>query len=78
VIPSALLGSNGGKESAMDESIDFRRSSFCTDAHGCVEVAVGKAAVRVRDSKGCGEQELTFTPAEWAAFVAGVKAGEFD
>lgn len=56
----------------------FRRSSFCTDAHGCVEVAIGADdAVRIRDSK-TGAAPLTFTPAEWLAFVAGVKAGEFD
>ena len=54
----------------------FVTSSFCTDG-GCVGVAVEQDSVRVRDTKGAGPA-LRFTPAEWAAFVAGVKAGEFD
>jgi hypothetical protein len=56
---------------------EFRISSFCT-AGGCVEV--GRAPdgqVAVRDTKN-REQQLTFTPDEWAAFVAGVKNNEFD
>jgi hypothetical protein len=34
--------------------------------------------VRVVDTKSGDAPALRFTPAEWAAFVAGVKAGEFD
>jgi hypothetical protein len=34
--------------------------------------------VAVRDSKNQRGPVLVFTPAEWAAFVAGVKDGEFD
>lgn len=56
----------------------FRRSSFCTDAHGCVEVAVADGRVVVRDAKQADGPELTFDRAEWRAFVAGVKAGEFE
>jgi hypothetical protein len=32
----------------------------------------------VRDSKDQAGPILVFTPAEWSAFVAGVKGGEFD
>ncbi len=32
----------------------------------------------VRDSKFPGREPLAFTPGEWAAFLARVKAGEFD
>jgi len=57
----------------------FRRSSFCAGAN-CVEVAAlpGDEVV-VRDSKDTGPDapRLTFTAAEWDAFVAGVAAGEF-
>jgi hypothetical protein len=61
----------------VDETT-FRRSSFCTDAHGCVEVAIGADdTVRIRDSKPDGAP-LAFTATEWVAFLAGVKAGEFD
>ena len=34
--------------------------------------------VLVRDSKIDGSPVLSFTPQEWKAFIAGVKASEFD
>ncbi|MBB2913254.1 hypothetical protein FHS43_004552 [Streptosporangium becharense] len=34
--------------------------------------------VAVRDSKDPGGPKLLFTPADWQAFVGGVKNGEFD
>jgi hypothetical protein len=52
-----------------------RISSFCSDGD-CVGVAIGPDEVRVVDTKS--EGALSFTAKEWAAFVAGVKAGEFD
>ena len=59
--------------------IDFRTSSYCSGG-GCVEV--GRApggAVVVRDTKDPERRAvLEFTGEEWADFVAGVKAGEFD
>jgi hypothetical protein len=55
----------------------FRKSSFCGEA-GCVEVAVLPDIVAVRDSKREESPVLTFTPSEWEAFVAGIRAGEFD
>lgn len=62
--------------SGSQDDDGFVTSSFCTDG-GCVGVAIERDAVRVRDTKIDGPA-LRFTPAEWAAFVAGVKAGEFD
>jgi hypothetical protein len=59
-------------------SDSFRRSSFCTDAHGCVEVAVDSVEVRLRDAKHPDGPALVFDRPEWQAFLAGVKAGEFD
>jgi hypothetical protein len=57
----------------------FRRSSFCGEG-SCVEVAAlpGDEIV-IRDSKDPRPDapRLTFTAAEWDAFVAGVTAGEF-
>lgn len=44
----------------------------------CVEVAFVGDAIAVRDSKDPTGPVLTFTPAEWDAFVAGAKDGEFD
>ncbi len=34
--------------------------------------------IAVRDSKDPGGPVLDFTPAEWRAFIAGVRDGEFD
>jgi hypothetical protein len=56
----------------------WRKSSFSGDA-GCVEVAESAKQVWVRDTKDAGlGPVLIFTRDEWSAFVAGVRAGEFD
>ena len=58
--------------------IEFRISSFCSYG-SCVEVGrTDDGAVLVRDTKDRMQQALSFTDEEWSAFVAGVKAGEFD
>jgi hypothetical protein len=45
----------------------------------CVEVAVNlPGLVAVRDSKDRASGALIFTPAQWVAFVEGVRRGEFD
>lgn len=65
---------------------DWRKSSFSA-ASGCVEVAEGRVLrysddldhVMVRDSKlGDGSPILWFDRPEWAAFLDGVRTGEFD
>jgi hypothetical protein len=55
-------------------------SSFCSaDKPQCVEVeALGNGDVFVTDSKGSEFHGLQFTRAEWEAFIAGAKQGEFD
>ncbi|GAA3218086.1 hypothetical protein GCM10017691_00600 [Pseudonocardia petroleophila] len=56
----------------------FKKSSFCS-VGTCVEVAIDpERGVRVRDAKLTDGPELSFTPDEWAAFLLGVRAGEFD
>ncbi len=58
--------------------IEFKISSYCSFG-GCVEVGrTPDGTVLVRDTKDRAQQALTFTHEEWVAFVAGVKAGEFD
>lgn len=54
---------------------DWRRSSRC-DSANCLFVAHLEDAVVIFDS-ATGEQ-LAVSAADWDAFVAGVKAGEFD
>jgi hypothetical protein len=58
----------------------FRKSSRSNGNGGaCVEVAdLPDGSRAVRDSKDREGPTLLFTPAEWQAFVAGVKQGEFD
>ncbi|NJP28301.1 DUF397 domain-containing protein [Microbispora hainanensis] len=58
----------------------WRKSSISGDNGGqCVEVATNlPGTVAVRDSKDPGGPKLLFTPTEWQAFIAGVKAREFD
>ena len=59
---------------------DWHKSSFSGGNGGdCVEVAVNlSGVVAVRDTKDRGGATLVFTDAEWRAFVAGVRDGEFD
>jgi hypothetical protein len=58
--------------------IEYRASSYCSLGE-CVEVGLAPdGGVRVRDGKDRDAGELCFTPEEWAAFLAGAKAGEFD
>lgn len=56
------------------------RKSSRSDGQGsqCVEVAPAADAVLVRDSKDPDGPRLSFCGETWRAFVAGVKAGEFD
>ena len=56
------------------------RKSARSGANGdCVEVADNlPGVVAVRDSKNPAAGTLQFTPSEWAAFVTGVRHGEFD
>jgi hypothetical protein len=61
-------------------SLAWRKSSHSAGNGGeCVEVATlpdgGRA---VRDSKDPDGPVLRFTAAEWQAFLAGARAGEFD
>jgi hypothetical protein len=53
-------------------------SRACNNS-ACVQVAhLPGGMVAVRDSKDTARAAHVFDSAEWAAFVAGVKAGEFD
>ncbi len=58
-------------------TVAYRKSSFSRAQ--CVEVApLPDGTIAVRDSKNAVNPAHLFTADEWAAFVAGVKEGEFD
>jgi Domain of unknown function (DUF397) len=58
--------------------IQWRKSTLST-TNGCVEVAFVDDRIAVRDSKQEGRGPvLEFTEVEWAAFLGGVRGGEFD
>ena len=55
----------------------WRKSSHCSGADQCVWVDIDVHTGDVSMSAGTGTSPvLTFTRDEWAAFVAGVKAGD--
>jgi hypothetical protein len=55
------------------------KSSLSAYNGNCVQVAgLADDTIRVRDSKHPGGAVLDFTPAEWDAFIGGVRNGEFD
>jgi hypothetical protein len=57
----------------------WRKSSWSGNNGGqCVEVAVLPGLVGLRDSKDKSGPVLAVAPAEFAAFVNGVVAGDFD
>ncbi len=71
--------------------VRWRKASYSgNDGGGCIEVSAthDTASVQhkagedqlylVRDSKDPSGPKLAFTTAEWDAFIAGVKDGEFD
>ncbi|WP_418152704.1 DUF397 domain-containing protein [Actinoalloteichus caeruleus] len=57
----------------------FRKSSYSNGGDNCVEVGLtGDGRVAVRNSKHPELLVHLYTSEEWAAFLAGAKAGEFD
>ena len=78
-VPRRVVDSPDVRRKVSSPMVEFRISSFCNFGN-CVEVGMASdGSVVVRDSKDADRRRsLEFTGDEWAAFVAGVKAGEFD
>ncbi|MEU9886787.1 DUF397 domain-containing protein [Sphaerisporangium sp. NPDC051011] len=67
----------------MNLPVAWHISSFSADGGGgdCVEagpVLDGSGRIAVRHSRHPDGPVIVYTPAEWEAFTAGVRAGEFD
>jgi hypothetical protein len=54
------------------------RKSTHSGGQGCLETRLDDGRIQVRDSKDPAGAVRSFTYAEWDAFVAGAKDGEFD
>jgi len=70
-----------GKFRSCRSELDWAKSSLSYANGSCVEIAgLSGDLIYVRDSKNKNARGaiLSFTPAEWDAFVGGVRNGEFD
>jgi len=61
-----------------DPSAPVWRKSTASQDTECAEVAFAGESVRLRHSQNPAGPVLEFTLAEWAAFLTGVRNGEFD
>ncbi len=74
----SLLPSKADRKHNPHAADGFSVSTFSfTKAPSCVAVRVDET-IGVRDTKNPQSPTLIFNKKEWAAFIKGVKAGEFD
>jgi len=70
---------DGQTQDARLSRATWRKSRHSGNEAGCVETAfLCDGHVAIRDSKDRSGPALIYTPREWAAFIAGVKDGEFE
>jgi hypothetical protein len=77
VLPNTTKGDKSmrPKRIALRE-LAWQKASYCQSGE-CVEVVSKDGQVLVRNSQR-PQRIVRYTPAEWQAFVQGVRAGEFD
>ena len=66
-----------GVQASLLPAVAWRKSSYSNPSGNCVEAARLADGVAVRNSRFPGGPALVFTEAEWAAFLLGVKEGDF-
>lgn len=74
--PSVVVSSGESADQSL-HPLNWTKSTFC-DSVTCVEVAVSDGVVLVRDSKDPSLAPFAYSINEWTAFIAGVRAGQFD
>lgn len=68
---------NGVQASRLDVTA-WRKSHYSNPSGNCVEMAeLPAGSVAVRNSRFPDGPALIFTPAQWAAFIGGIRAGDF-
>ena len=66
-----------GVQASLLPAAAWRKSSYSNPSGNCVEAAPLTDGVAVRNSRFPDGPALVFTEAEWAAFLRGVKEGDF-
>jgi hypothetical protein len=61
-----------------DDADGWQKSSWSHGSDDCVEVRIGESYIHVRHSMDPSGPVLTFSRAEWSAFLHGVHHGEFE
>lgn len=61
----------------MEQEATWHRSTLCNTGGNCVEVKFENSRVVVRSSVRV-EAEISLSEEEWAAFVGGIRSGDFD
>lgn len=64
--------------SGLGLSSEWKKSTRSQNNGACLEARLSGDVVQVRDSKNTQGPALSFTVAEWLAFLDGAKHGEFD
>jgi hypothetical protein len=73
-----LVAHDDGSNARLGE-VSWRKSQHSNPSGNCVEVAgLSDGAVAIRNSRYPGGPALVCAPAEFAAFLAGARDGEFD
>jgi hypothetical protein len=67
-----------GMQASLLPAVAWRKSGYSNPSGNCVEAAPLADGVAVRNSRFPDGPALVFTEAEWAAFLLGVKDGDFD
>jgi hypothetical protein len=66
------------KQVQYEKFSGWRKATASNNGSNCVEIGVSATRVGIRDTKDRDGGTLAFSKAAFAAFVGGIKAGEFE